>query len=85
MTVLRSAAVIQRREQVVAQKRDQKRDSVPETRFVANTGQSSGRRKSKVNDLFEDEGPEATWVLGLRLGLKESTLRAWFAQWQRGH
>lgn len=45
-------------------------------------GRSSGRRKSKVRDLFETEGAEAAWVLGLRLGLNDSTLRAWFAYWQ---
>ena len=80
MTVLQAAAVIQRGEHVIAQKRDR----TPETHFVANTaGRSSGRRKTKVHDLFENEGPEAAWVLGMRLRLKESTLRSWFAQWQR--
>jgi hypothetical protein len=47
------------------------------------TGRKSGRRKSKVQQLFESQGADAAWVLGLRLGLKESTLRRWFADWGR--
>jgi len=33
--------------------------------------------------LFDKEGAEATWVLGLKLKLKQSTLRSWFAAWKR--
>jgi hypothetical protein len=42
-----------------------------------------GRRKGKVHELFDKEGPEAAWTLGRRLRLKEGTLRSWFAQWRR--
>lgn len=42
-----------------------------------------GRRKGKVHELFDKEGPEAAWTLGRKLRLKESTLRSWFGQWKR--
>jgi hypothetical protein len=42
-----------------------------------------GSRKGKVHELFNKEGPEAAWVLGLKLKLKEGTLRSWFAAWKR--
>ena len=42
-----------------------------------------GSRKGKVHELFNKEGPEAAWVLGLKLKLKENTLRSWFASWKR--
>jgi hypothetical protein len=42
-----------------------------------------GSRKGKVHELFNNEGPEAAWVLGLKLKLKENTLRSWFASWKR--
>jgi hypothetical protein len=47
-------------------------------------GHKEGSRKSKVHELFNNEGPEAAWVLGLKLKLKENTLRSWFAGWKRG-
>lgn len=42
-----------------------------------------GSRKGKVHELFDKEGLEAGWVLGLKLKLKQSTLRSWFAAWKR--
>ena len=42
-----------------------------------------GSRKGKVHQLFDKEGPEAAWVLGLKLQLKQTTLRSWFAAWKR--
>jgi len=42
-----------------------------------------GSRKGKVHELFDKEGPDAAWVLGLKLKLKENTLRSWFASWKR--
>ena len=45
-------------------------------------GRKPGRRKIKVRELFEHEGAEVAWGRGLRLGLKESTLRTWFAAWR---
>jgi hypothetical protein len=36
-----------------------------------------------VHELFDKEGSEAAWVLGLKLKLKEGTLRSWFAAWKR--
>lgn len=38
-------------------------------------------RKARVKDLFEKEGVEAAWTLGLKLGLKPSSLRVWFSRW----
>ncbi len=46
-------------------------------------GHKEGSRKAKVHELFKKEGPEAAWVLGLKLKLKEGTLRSWFAAWKR--
>jgi hypothetical protein len=43
----------------------------------------AGLRKRKVRELFEKQGPEAAWTLGLKLRLKQGTLRAWFGQWKR--
>jgi hypothetical protein len=42
----------------------------------------AGRRKGKVQELFKSQGPSAAWTLGLKLGLKETTLRRWFAGWR---
>jgi hypothetical protein len=42
-----------------------------------------GSRKGKVHQLFDAQGAEAAWVLGLKLKLKEGTLRSWFAAWKR--
>ena len=44
---------------------------------------NEGSRKGKVHELFDKEGAEAAWVLGLKLKLKEGTLRSWFAAWKR--
>jgi hypothetical protein len=46
-------------------------------------GHKEGSRKSKVHQLFDKDGAEAAWVLGLKLQLKASTLRSWFAAWKR--
>jgi hypothetical protein len=53
---------------------------MPERGFA---GPKDGSRKSKVRELFKKDGPEAAWVLGLKLKLKEGTLRSWFAAWKR--
>jgi hypothetical protein len=42
-----------------------------------------GSRKGKVHELFDEQGAEAAWVLGLKLQLKAGTLRSWFAAWKR--
>ena len=44
---------------------------------------TGGYRKHKVRELFDTQGVEAAWVLGHKLGLKESSLRVWFSQWKR--
>lgn len=46
-------------------------------------GQMEGRRKRKVHDLYNKQGAESAWVLGIKLKLKESTLRSWFTTWQQ--
>ena len=43
----------------------------------------AGSRKGKVHELHDKQGTEAAWVLGKKLGLKEGTLRSWFAAWKR--
>jgi hypothetical protein len=43
----------------------------------------AGLRQRKVRQLFEEQGPEAAWTLGLKLKLKRGTLRTWFEQWKR--
>jgi hypothetical protein len=40
-------------------------------------------RKGKVHELFDTQGPEAAWTLGLKLRLKQGTLRSWFGAWHR--
>jgi hypothetical protein len=42
-----------------------------------------GSRKGRVHALYDAEGPEAAWTHGLKLKLKEGTLRTWFGQWGR--
>jgi transposase-like protein len=44
---------------------------------------TGGYRKHKVRELFNTQGVEAAWVLGRKLGLKQSSLRVWFNQWKR--
>ena len=64
----------------------QERDRVPCKRFAESSdrqGGGGGRRGTKVRELFERQGADAAWVLGLRLGLKESTLHNWFARWRQ--
>lgn len=41
-----------------------------------------GSRKGKVHKLYDEQGSDAAWTLGLRLGLKQGTLRTWFANWR---
>jgi hypothetical protein len=63
-----------------------KADAIQKTEGHAvadSAGRKPGRRKTKVRELFEREGPEVAWGRGLRLGLKESRLRTWFAHWRR--
>jgi hypothetical protein len=43
----------------------------------------AGSRKSTVHELFDREGDETAWTRGLKIGLKEATLRTWFAHWRR--
>lgn len=40
-------------------------------------------RKAKVKELFAAQGVEAAHTLGLKLKLKQSTLRTWCAAWRR--
>jgi hypothetical protein len=42
-----------------------------------------GSRKGKVHELFDKQGPDAAWTLGLKLKLKEGTLRSWFSSWSK--
>jgi hypothetical protein len=40
-------------------------------------------RKGKVHQLFDKEGADAAWTLGIKLKLAEGTLRSWFGTWRR--
>jgi hypothetical protein len=40
-----------------------------------------GSRKGKVHELYDKQGREAAWTLGLKLKLKQGTLRSWFGAW----
>ncbi len=42
-----------------------------------------GSRKAKVHDLFDRQGQDAAWTLGLKLKLAQGTLRSWFGTWRR--
>jgi len=38
-------------------------------------------RKACVKDLFDKQGIQAAWTLGLKLGLKPTSLRLWYSRW----
>ena len=59
------------------------RPAEPEQQGSGYKGHVEGSRKGKVHELFDKQGPEAAWTLGLKLKLKEGTLRTWFGQWGR--
>jgi len=42
-----------------------------------------GSRKSKVHARFDAKGPEVAFAYGVRVGLKESTLKSWFVQFRK--
>ena len=46
-------------------------------------GHKPNSRKSRVHELFDTQGPEAAFVLGQKLKLKDNTLRSWFMTWRR--
>ena len=47
------------------------------------TKHKEGSRKSKVHALFDKQGQDAAWTLGLTLKLSQNTLRSWFGTWRR--
>jgi hypothetical protein len=46
-------------------------------------GHTAGSRKGTIHELFDHEGEEVAWTRGLKIGLKQGTLRSWFAAWKR--
>jgi hypothetical protein len=40
-------------------------------------------RKGAVHEAFDKQGEEAAKALGLKLGLKDGTLRSWLGTWKR--
>lgn len=46
-------------------------------------GHKPESRKGKTHALYDKEGPEAAFVLGQKLKLKDNTLRSWFMVWRR--
>ena len=46
-------------------------------------GHVAGSRKATIHELYDREGAGTAWTRGLKMKLKEGTLRSWFGQWQR--
>jgi hypothetical protein len=44
-------------------------------------GHKPGSRKGTIHELFDKEGAEVAWTRGLKMKLKESSLRSWFSRW----
>lgn len=44
---------------------------------------NKGSRKGRIHELFDKQGADTAWTAGLKAGLKEGTLRAWFGVWRR--
>jgi hypothetical protein len=44
-------------------------------------GHRPGSRKGVIHELFDEQGAEVAWTRGLKLKLKEATLRTWFSRW----
>jgi len=42
-----------------------------------------GSRKSKIHAIFDKSGPEVAFKTGVRLKLRETTLRSWFSQFRK--
>lgn len=40
-------------------------------------------RKSRVHAMFDAKGPEKAFAYGVRLKLRETTLRSWFSQFRK--
>jgi hypothetical protein len=43
-------------------------------------GHRPGVRKGTIHQLDDEQGAEVAWTRGLKLKLKESTLRTWFSR-----
>lgn len=54
----------------------------PPTPTEAYKGHRAGSRKAVIRELFDRESAEVAWVRGLKIGLKENTLRTWFSHWR---
>lgn len=44
-------------------------------------GHKVGSRKGTIHELFDREGADTAWTRGLKMKLKESTLRSWLQSW----
>jgi hypothetical protein len=55
----------------------------PPTPDAAYAGHKPGSRKSVIHELFDRQDEQTAWVRGKKIGLKETTLRTWFAFWRR--
>jgi hypothetical protein len=44
-----------------------------------------GSRKGRVHEVYDKQGADPAQALGVKLGLKESTLRTWMATWRRSN
>jgi hypothetical protein len=59
------------------------KSTAKQTATEGDLGHRPGRRKGTIHELFDREGTEVAWVRGIKMGLKEGTLRSWFAHWRR--
>jgi hypothetical protein len=57
--------------------------SVQAAKLAEGYGHKVGSRKSVIHELFDREDEQTAWVRGKKIGLKETTLRTWFAFWRR--
>jgi hypothetical protein len=44
-----------------------------------------GSRKGRMHEAYDKQGGDAAQTLGVKLGLKASTLRTWMATWRRAN
>jgi hypothetical protein len=44
----------------------------------------AGSRKGQVHDVFNQKGSDEAVTVGVKLGLKEGTVRSWVKEWSRG-
>jgi len=54
-----------------------------EPQLSARPEHNEGSRKQRVHEMHDQDGVDAAWTYGQKIGLKQSTLTSWFAIWRR--